>query len=74
MLSLFIFRHEPAGVADLDAHNLALVNAINADDRIYLTQTKLDGKVVIRFQAGSFDMEERDADTAFDVIREFCAA
>ncbi len=74
MLSLFSFRHEPAGVADLNAHNIALLNAINADGRIYLTQTRLDGEVVIRFQAGAFDMEERDAGTAFDVIREFCAA
>ncbi len=68
MLSLFSFRHEPGGVADLDQHNLRLVNAINDDGRIYLTQTKLDGRIVIRFQAGSFDMSEADADTAFDVI------
>lgn len=72
MLSLFSFRHEPAGISDLDAHNLSLVGAINDDGRIYLTQTKLDGQIVIRFQAGSFDMELRDAEMAFDVIAEFC--
>jgi aromatic-L-amino-acid decarboxylase len=71
-LSLFSFRHEPPGVADLDAHNLALVNAINENGRIYLTQTKLEGQIVIRFQAGAFDMEERDIDTAFAVIAEHC--
>ena len=70
MLSLFSFRHEPQDVADLDQHNLRLINAINDDGRIYLTQTKLDGKFVIRFQAGSFDMTEADADTAFEVIVE----
>lgn len=70
MLSLFSFRHEPKGVADLDAHNLALVAAINDDGRIYLTQTKLNGQSVIRFQAGSFDMVEADADMAGDVIVE----
>jgi len=70
MLSLFSFRHEPGNVADLDGHNLRLVNAINDDGRIYLTQTKVDGQSVIRFQAGSFDMTEADADTAFDVIVE----
>ena len=70
MLSLFSFRHEPRNVADLDDHNLTLVNAINNDGRIYLTQTKVDGQSVIRFQAGSFDMTEADADTAFDVIVE----
>ncbi len=70
MLSLFSFRHEPKGVKDLDHHNMQLINAINDDGRIYLTQTKLDGAFVIRFQAGSFDMTEADADTAFDVILE----
>jgi len=47
-----------------------LINAINNDGRIYLTQTKVDGQFVIRFQAGSFDMTEADADEAFDVIAE----
>jgi aromatic-L-amino-acid/L-tryptophan decarboxylase len=70
MLSLFSFRHEPKHAGDLDDHNLRLLNAINDDGRIYLTQTKLDGQSVIRFQAGSFDMTEADADTAFDVIVE----
>lgn len=70
MLSLFTFRHEPKGVSDLDQHNLQLVGAINDDGRIYLTQTKVDGQSVIRFQVGSFDTTEADADTAFDVIVE----
>ncbi len=70
MLSLFSFRHEPKNVADLDKHNLELVNAINDDGRIYLTQTKVDGEIAIRFQAGSFDMMEADADMALHVITE----
>jgi aromatic-L-amino-acid decarboxylase len=70
ILSLFSFRHEPKNIIDLDEHNLRLVNAINDDGRIYLTQTKVDGQFVIRFQAGSFDMTEADADDAFDVIAE----
>ncbi|MFZ7092930.1 pyridoxal phosphate-dependent decarboxylase family protein [Primorskyibacter sp. 2E233] len=65
ILSLFTFRHSGD-----DAHNLALVEAINADGRIYLTQTKVDGQTVIRFQAGAFGMEEQDALTAFDTITE----
>ena len=52
MLSLFSFRHAPQGVEDLDEHNLRLVNAINDDGRIYLTQTRVDGRVAIRFQVG----------------------
>jgi aromatic-L-amino-acid decarboxylase len=68
MLSLFSFRHKGGG--DSDAHNIALVNAINDDARIYLTQTRVDGRIAIRFQSGQFEMTEADADTAFDVIIE----
>ena len=69
VLSLFSFRYAPAGFdGDLDALNRDLVNAINDDGRIYLTQTLHDGRQVIRFTAGSFDMQESDADIAFDVI------
>lgn len=73
MLSLFSFRHEPAGVTDLDQHNQDLVNRINDDGRTYLTQTRVDGRLAIRFQAGQFDMREDDADVAFEVIRELAA-
>jgi aromatic-L-amino-acid decarboxylase len=70
MLSLFSFRHRGGEGLDADAHNLALVNAINDDGRIYLTQTKVDGGFAIRFQAGAFDATEADVDVAFDAITE----
>ncbi|SMX43160.1 pyridoxal phosphate-dependent decarboxylase family protein [Maliponia aquimaris] len=69
VLSLFTFRHRGD-----DAHNLALVEAINADGRIYLTQTKVDGQVAIRFQAGAFGATKADVDMAFDVITELAGA
>ncbi|MBX3570020.1 MAG: aspartate aminotransferase family protein [Rhizobiaceae bacterium] len=72
MLSLFSFRHRPGGVADLDAHNLALVAAINADGRTYLTQTRVDGKVAIRLQVGQFETTREDVDIAYRAIVE-CA-
>jgi aromatic-L-amino-acid/L-tryptophan decarboxylase len=68
ILSLFSFRYAPPDVADLDGLNLELVNAINEDGRIYLTQTRVDGQIAIRFQAGSFATTEQDVDEAFDVI------
>lgn len=74
MLSLFSFRHAPVAADDLDRHNLALVEAINRDGRIYLTQTRLDGRAVIRFQAGQFEATEADVDTAFEVIVEIARA
>jgi aromatic-L-amino-acid decarboxylase len=70
MLSLFSFRYAPENVTDLDALNLQLLNKINDDGRIYLTQTTVDDKFVIRFQAGQFEMREDDAFVAYDTIIE----
>ncbi len=73
VLSLFSFRHNPPGLADPDQHNLALVDAINDDGRIYLTQTRVKDAVAIRFQAGSFETTKDDVDMAYDVIVEIAA-
>ena len=55
ILSLFSFRYVPqSGADDLDQLNLSLVNRINDDGDIYLTQTMHDGRLVIRFVAGAF--------------------
>jgi len=68
MLSLFTFRHQACGHGQDDEHNLALVDAINDEGAIYLTQTRVGGKVAIRFQAGQFETTEADIDRAFEVI------
>lgn len=69
VLSLFTFRCKGNG-QDLDALNLALVNAINDDGRIYLTQTRVGDHMAIRFQAGQFDCTEQDVMMVYDVISE----
>jgi aromatic-L-amino-acid decarboxylase len=69
ILSLFTFRYLRDG-ADPDALNLALVQAINDDGRIYLTQTRIGERIAIRFSAGQFDAIEDDVKTAGDVILE----
>jgi aromatic-L-amino-acid decarboxylase len=74
MLSLFSFRHLPSTEEDVDVHNLRLVDAINDDGRIYLTQTRVDGRVAIRFQVGQFETKREDVDIAFGVITEVASA
>ena len=69
VLSLFSFRYRRDG-ADPDTLNLALLTAINNDGRIYLTQTRVDGDLVIRFTAGAFSATEDDVKIAGDVIVE----
>ncbi len=75
VLSLFSFRHVPQGFdGDLDEHNRNLIDAINDDGRIYLTQTLNEGKLVIRFVAGQFEMQREDMLTAFEAIRDIARA
>ncbi|ADZ72012.1 pyridoxal phosphate-dependent decarboxylase family protein [Polymorphum gilvum] len=70
VLSLFSFRYKPAGCADADADALTqrLLTAINDDGRIYLTQTTVDGRYAIRFQAGQFETTRDDVTAAYDII------
>ena len=72
MYSLFSFRYAPRS-SDLDALNLQLVEAINSDGRIYLTQTRVDGRVAIRFQVGQFECTRDDVMSAYEVITEIAA-
>jgi aromatic-L-amino-acid decarboxylase len=72
VLSLFTFQYAPEG-GDADALTLALVQAVNDDGRIYITQTRVNGALVIRFQAGQFDATEADVTMAYDVLTELAA-
>lgn len=70
MWSLWTFRYAPEGRADLNDLNQRLVNAINDDGRIYLTQTRIGEHLAIRFQAGQFETTKDDVMMAYDVITE----
>lgn len=64
VLSLFTFRLSGAN----DEAQQEFVNRINDDGRIYVTQTKVAGETVVRFQVGQFDVTEADIDLAFQVL------
>lgn len=64
VLSLWSFRVKGAS----DAQTQTLVDAINDEGTIYLTQGMVNGRKVIRFQAGQFDCAAEDFDTAFETI------
>ncbi|MEM9100648.1 MAG: pyridoxal-dependent decarboxylase [Pseudomonadota bacterium] len=72
MFALFTFRYLREG-SDPDELNRRLIEAINDDGRIYLTQTLHEGHFVIRFTIGQWDTEEADIAFAWDVIREIAA-
>ena len=74
ILSLFAFRYAPRGSAqDLDRLNARLVERINDDGRIYITQTQHEGRFAIRFQVGATTTTRDDVMQAWDVIREIAA-
>ena len=64
ILSLFTFRCP----GDDDAQQ-RLVDAINDDGRIYVTQGAFQGRKVIRFQVGQFETTRDDVLFAADVIQ-----
>ncbi|MEL7527849.1 MAG: pyridoxal-dependent decarboxylase, partial [Pseudomonadota bacterium] len=63
ILSLFSFRCPGS-----DHDQQRLVDALNDDGRIYITQGAFDGRKVIRFQVGQFDTTREDVMMAGDVI------
>ena len=63
-LSLFSFA-----LAD-DAATESLLNRINDDGRVYLTQTRVKGALVIRVQVGQFDCTQDDVMMVSKVVRD----
>ena len=71
-LALFSFRHAPDG-ADADGATARLLERINDDGRVYLTQTRHEGAFVIRVTAGSFDCTREDVMAVHRVAVELAA-
>ena len=72
-LALINFRYHPVGVdepEELDRLNAALLERINDDGRIYLTQNRIHGRSAIRFSIGQTNTEERHVREGWAVITE----
>ncbi|MEP5728533.1 MAG: pyridoxal-dependent decarboxylase [Sulfitobacter sp.] len=65
ILSLFSFRCDGD-----DVMQQKLVDALNDDGRIYITQGAHHGRKIIRFQVGQFETTRKDVMMAADVIDE----
>jgi aromatic-L-amino-acid decarboxylase len=74
LLSLFTFRYAPRHASDPDALNQHLVQRINDDGRIYLTQTQHEGRFVIRFVVGQTSTARADVLAAWTVIQELASS
>ena len=71
--ALVCFRACPGGVADLDALNERMMNAINASGEAYLSHTKLNGNFTLRLSVGSIRVEERHLEKVWNLLNEHLA-
>ncbi len=70
-LSVVCFRHRPPALDDdaVDAHNLALVERANATGEIFVSTTKLHGRVAIRVAIGNQRTTRDDVALAWELLR-----
>ncbi len=69
-LSIVPLRHTPEGVGDLNAHNQALAEAIQADGRVYLASALIEGKVWLRPCFVNYRTTDDDVIAILDVAEE----
>jgi aromatic-L-amino-acid decarboxylase len=72
--STVCFRHVPERLigddAAIDAHNAALMNAVNRTGEVFLSHTKLDGRFTIRLAIGNLRTEDRHVARAWELLRD----
>jgi aromatic-L-amino-acid decarboxylase len=71
--STVCFRHVPPALAGdheaLDAHNAAIMDAVNRTGEVFLSHTKLKGRFTIRLAIGSLRTELRHVERAWRLLR-----
>jgi aromatic-L-amino-acid decarboxylase len=72
--STVCFRHVPPRLAGddeaIDAHNAALMSAVNRTGEVFLSHTKLRGRFTIRLAIGSLRTEDRHVARAWELLRD----
>jgi len=70
--SVVCFRHKPPGMPEeqLDVHNYAIIEAVNATGKVFLSSTKLDGRVVLRLSIGNIRTKRDDVALAWRLLRD----
>ena len=71
-LSICCFRHTPKQVAEseLDAHNERILQALQRDGRVYLSNATVDGRFALRACITNFRTTRADVERVLAVIRE----
>jgi len=67
--STVCFRHAPARIHDLNAHNAAIIDAVNASGTAFLSHTKLNGKYALRVAIGNQATTQEHVAQLWDLLR-----
>ncbi|MBV8645377.1 MAG: amino acid decarboxylase, partial [Candidatus Eremiobacteraeota bacterium] len=71
-LSVVCFRYEPDPAEDaaaVDARNQAILDAVNATGEVFLSSTRLHGRLVLRVAIGNERTTRDDVALAWDLLR-----
>ena len=69
-LSITCFRYAPRGVGDLDGLNRKLLETVQAEGKVYLSGTELEGRFALRACIVNFRTSEAELDVLLDTIAE----
>ena len=72
-LATVCVRHRPPDLARdeaaIDAHNAAVIEAVNRTGEVFLSHTRLSGRFAIRLSVGSIRTEARHVKRAWELLR-----
>ncbi len=69
-LSICCFRHAPPHLDELDAHNERILQALQRDGRVYLSNATVDGRFALRACITNFRTTRADVERVLTVVRE----
>ena len=74
--SVVVFRFAPADVteSELDALNASVIERVNASGEVFLSQTRVRGRLAIRIAIGNLRTDEAHVARAWRLLREAVAA
>ena len=72
MFSLVCFRHAPRGasVEESDAMNQRILDRVNESGRVYLSHTRLHGRLVLRLAIGNLRTERHHVAEAWSLLKQ----
>jgi aromatic-L-amino-acid decarboxylase len=75
-MSTVLFRHVRAGMdeAALDAHNRAIMDAVNATGRVFLSHTVVRGRFALRLAVGNLKTTETHLRETWDLLQRTATA